>query len=113
MIITFYKELAAGRWFTFSLMEQLGNIGSEVGRAAQFQEKDPKIFNNAVERALELFDLTLSDERWQGRRREIARARELFCGAVYENNAYNTSLTDLDRYFLMFAYAARAEHGTE
>lgn len=107
MIITFYTELAAGRWFKISLMEQLGNIGSEVGRAAQWQEKDPKIFNNAVERALELFDLTLNDERWRGRRSEIARARELLCDAAYGNNTYNTSIKDLDRYFFLFAYAAR------
>ncbi len=107
MIIRFHKELAAGRWFTLSLMEQLGNIGSEVGRAARFQNKNLVSFNNAAERALELFDLTLSDNRWQGRRYEIARARELFCDAAYGNNSYKTSLQDLADYFLPFAYAAR------
>jgi hypothetical protein len=27
-----HRELAAGRWQTLSLAEQLGNVGSEVGR---------------------------------------------------------------------------------
>ncbi|TSC78477.1 MAG: hypothetical protein G01um101429_750, partial [Parcubacteria group bacterium Gr01-1014_29] len=35
-----HKELAEGRWFQLSLMEQLGNIGSEVGRAARAEDKD-------------------------------------------------------------------------
>jgi hypothetical protein len=32
-----HKELAAGKWFTLSLPEQLANIGSEVGRARRWQ----------------------------------------------------------------------------
>ena len=102
-----HKELAAGRWFTFSLTEQLGNIGSEVSRAARWQSKDEKLFQGAVDRALELFDLTLMDERWKGRRLEIARAREVFVDAVYGGKEYGSSLEDLDRYFLPFACAAR------
>lgn len=107
MNIKFHKELAAGRWFTLSLMEQLGNIGGEVARAARFQNKNRGSFNNAAERALELFDLTLSDERWQGKRYEIARAREVFCDAAYGTGEYGTSLQNLADYFLPFAYAAR------
>lgn len=105
MIITHHKELAAGRWFALTLMQQLGNIGSEVARAAQFQNKNKVSFDGATDRALELFDLTLSDNRWRGRRFEIARARELFCAAVYGGESYNTTLNDLDRYFFTFACA--------
>lgn len=102
-----HKELAEGTWFRLSLTEQLGNIGSEVGRAAYAQGKDGHRFHQAVERALDLFDLTLEDKRWRGRLREIARAREVFCDAVYGGKEYGASLTDLDRYFLQFALAAR------
>lgn len=109
MKITFHKQLADGRWHQLSLEEQLGNIGSEVGRAERAQHKDKKLFWGAVERALELFDLTLEDTRWRGRRWEIARARELFCDAVYGGKEYHTSLKDLSRYFLSFGIAAR--HG--
>jgi hypothetical protein len=58
-------------------------------------------------RALELFDLTLEDLRWQKSLREIARARELFCAAIYGKEEYNTTLEDLDRYFFQFACLAR------
>lgn len=35
-----HAELAAGRWRTVSLMEQLGNIGSEVERAIKWRSTD-------------------------------------------------------------------------
>jgi hypothetical protein len=102
-----HQSLAAGRWFTLSLSEQLGNIGSEVSRTLRAQG-DEQRFWNAVSRCLELFDLTLSDVRWRKRLKEITRARELFCGAILGSNEYETSLEDLDRYFYSFAFAARA-----
>lgn len=104
-----HKDLAAGRWFTLSLAEQLGNIGSEVGRAQKFQHKDEKLFWGAVERALELFDLTLEDSRLSGRREEIARAREVLCDALTGGKEYKSSLPDLERYFYYFAYLARSK----
>lgn len=110
MQIVFYKELAAGKWFKLSLMEQLANIGSEVVRASRWQNKDERLFQNAVYRALELFDLTLEDPRWRsGRLREIARLREVFCDAIFGGKEYKSSLVDLARYFNPFTYAARKE----
>lgn len=105
-----HAQAAAGAWFRLSLFEQLGNIGSEVGRACRWQKKDGKIFQGAVERALELFDLTLEDPRWRGRRRELARVREVFCDAVYGAKEYGSSLDDLEKYFYPFASAARILH---
>lgn len=102
-----HKESAMSRWQKLSLAEQLGNIGSEVLRASRQQNKDEKMFRGAVERALELFDLTLDDPRWKGRHWEIARAREVFCDAVYGGKLYKSSLQDLTRYFDIFAFAAR------
>ena len=100
-----HTSLAAGRWFTLSLAQQLGNIGSEVNRAIRARG-DVKRFDNAVERGLELLDLTLSDPRWRKRLKEIARARELFCDAVLGNSQYATSLEDLNTYFNYFAFSA-------
>ncbi len=102
-----HKALAAGRWQKLSLAEQLGNIGSEISRAIRWQDKDQRLFDQAVDRALELFDLTLEDSRWKGRRREIEIAREVFCEIVFGNNKYQSSLLDLLHYFDQFAYAAR------
>ena len=102
-----HKELASGRWYKLSLAEQLGNIGSEVLRVWRQKNKDEKLFWQAVWRALDLFDLTLSDSRWKGRRYEIARAREVFCDAVYDGKLYKSTFQDLVRYFDHFALAAR------
>lgn len=102
-----HKELAGGRWYKLSLFDQLGNIGSEVSRAYQAQDKDQRRFLSAVDRALELFDLTLSDPRWRGRLKEIGRSREVFCDAIYGGKEYGSSLADLTRYFDHFAIAAR------
>lgn len=101
-----HKDLAAGRWFTLPLPEQLANIGSEVGRARKSHGNDGVLFQGAVDRALDLFDLTLADRRWKGRRGELARARELFCAAVVNDDRYRTNLMDLERYFLPFSILA-------
>lgn len=103
-----HQSLAAGRWASFSLAEQLGNIGSEVNRAIRARG-DPQRFDGAVVRALELFDLTLNDVRWRNRLKEIARTREVFCDAAYGALEYNTTLEDLDKYFFYFALAARSD----
>ena len=103
-----HEDLAAGRWGTLSLAEQLGNVGSEVGRMRRWTGRDERLVIGAFERALELLDLTLADPRWRHRLREIARARELLCDAAAGGNEYGTTLPDLDRYFLAFAVAARA-----
>lgn len=100
----FHQELASGRWFKLSLPEQLANIGSEVGRASKWQRRDENIFWGAVERALELFDLTLTDNRWRGRHREIARVKEVFCDAVFGGKDYQSFLKDIELYFLPFVF---------
>ena len=105
----FHREAASGRWFELSLMEQLGNIGTEVARAARAKEVGNEGRRwNALNRALELFDLTVADERWRGpKRREICRAREVVCDFLVGDNAYGSSAESLDVYFLPFAVAAR------
>lgn len=101
-----HKELAAGRWYELTLPEQLANIGSEVHRCIIWFNKDEKRFKSAFERALELFDLTLSDRRWKGRYKEICRSREYFCSLMVESEKYENpgdELNFLDNYFMQFA----------
>jgi hypothetical protein len=103
-----HSGLEKGRWAEFSLAEQLGNIGSEVGRTKNWMGKDSARFQGAFDRALELFDLTLADPRWKGlRRREIARAREVFCDAAFGSHVYEETLESLDKYFYPYAFSAR------
>jgi len=102
-----HLELAAEKWAKLTLAEQLGNIGSEVARARRWQGQDEKLFKGAVDRALELFDLTIADVRWSKRLKEIIRSREVFCDAIEGGAEYNSSLEDLDHYFFYFALLAR------
>lgn len=65
-------------------------------------------FENALSRALDLFDQTAADQRWRGpRRREILRAREEFCRLFFDPTTLPESAETLRRYFLRFAVAAR------
>ena len=91
-----------------TLTEQLANVGSDVARAHRWQEKDPQLCEKAFTRALELLDLTIGDVRWKGRRKELARAREVLCDAMLGGKEYGSDLASLDRYFYPFAVFARA-----
>ncbi len=96
------------KWFKLSLSEQMANIGSEVGRAIRWHNKGEKEHKEkALERALELFDLMLSDKRWKNRAKEIARMREVICDFFYGDNEYHSNLSSIDNYFLHFALVAR------
>jgi hypothetical protein len=107
--MTLHSGLAAGRWNELSLAEQLANIGSEVGRAIHAWDSGKTArFNNALDRGLELFDLTIADDRWRGpRRREIVRAREEFCRLFFDGQVDPTSSSGLERYFYHFGVLAR------
>lgn len=110
---TGHQSLAAGRWQTLTLMEQLGNVGSEVERAlrAHAQTRADR-FEHALGRALELFDLTASDPRWVlHQRREVHRAREQVCRVFYDETAEPDLADYLRKYFLQFAVAARRASG--
>ena len=100
-----HRGLSSGSWQKLSLAEQLGNIGSEVGRAIKAATKDRQKL--AAHRALELFDLTLADRRWRHRGTELARAREVTADFLLGGNNYKTSGPELEKYFMAFALAAR------
>lgn len=101
-------ELAKRRWFTLSLAEQLGNAGSEFGRAAGARRRgDEPRFESAATRFFELMILTVADPRWRGqRRRELARVKELSGDALYGDD--KEAAASLEKYFFQFALLARA-----
>ncbi len=107
--MTVHAELAAGRWNTLSLAEQLAHVGSEVDRTIRAWEAHRSDrFDHALERALELFDLTAQDRRWRGHRcREILRVREEFCRLFFSDDAPPDSARGLTAYFLHFGVLAR------
>jgi len=102
-----HPDLAAGGWSRLSLLEQLGNVGSEVSRALRWKDKDSKLFDGAMIRALDLLDLSIGDPRWRRRLKELVRAREFLCDAWLGGGHDQSDLRSLDRYFFQFALAAR------
>ena len=90
------------KWAGLSLVEQMGNIGSEVGRAINSRE-NPARRDGAIERALDLFSATAACH--SGRRlREILRARDEFLRLFFDDS---TDFSGVERYFHHFALAAR------
>ncbi len=76
-----HEQLAAGRWSELSFFEQMANIGGEVERTIKWKNRgNERYANNAFERALELFDLTVKDGKNKGRLFGILRRREVFFG---------------------------------
>jgi hypothetical protein len=103
-----HRSLAAGRWFELSFIEQMANVGSEVTRALRWRSQgDRDHMAKALERGLELLDLTVSDARNRHRLRELTRVRELLKDDFYADNRYASTDELWRRYFFAFAYAAR------
>jgi len=111
--MTIHKDLAAGRWFELSLIEQLANIGTDVERAIRWKHKGNKEYSQAAfERALELIYLTVEDPKNKGRLREVLRVREaLIDFFIYNNSEYNTTAEQWQKYFYQFNYAAAVNKG--
>lgn len=109
--MTLHRELAGGRWQTMTLAEQLANAGADVGRAIRAKSTgNNERFDAALERALELLDLTLADRRWRGPRcREVARMREVVCDFLVGDNVYGSTPEWIEAYFMAFALASRRD----
>jgi len=109
MVEFIHQDLAAGRWFELTLCEQLGNVGSEVGRAVKWHNKgDLKHRDFALDRAFELLDLTIDDSRWRGAKlRELCRTREVLADTFYGQGEYGDTPEKMEKYFFEYALAAR------
>jgi len=109
--MTLHAGLAGGRWWTLTLAEQLANAGADVGRAIRAKAAGDDVrFVSALDRSLELLDLTMADPRWAGPRlREIARVREVVCDFLVGDNTYESTPESLDGYFMAFALASRRD----
>jgi len=90
------------KWAGMSLAEQMGNIGSEVGRAIASRDH-PARRDGAIDRALDLFSATATC--YSGLRlREILRARDEFLRLFYGDSE---DFIGVERYFYHFALLAR------
>lgn len=93
-------------WSEMDIFNQMGNIGSEVGRAlaAKRQGKTDRC-QAAFSRGLDLIDATASD--WAAKKypglKELLYARELFAESITTDKVDPT----LEAYFMQFAIAVR------
>lgn len=104
-----HQNLAEGRWKELSFFEQMANIGSEVERAIKWKNKKNSEYQNlALERALELLDLTVTDGRNRKRLKELLRTREALVDFLAFNNTYQSKDQDWKNYFFNFNFAVRS-----
>jgi hypothetical protein len=95
-----HSELAAGRWRSLSLLEQLANTGSEVERALNWAARGNADYSAlAVDRALELLDLTIADPKNRGRLKEVTRLREALLDYFVGPNEFGSSPASWHAYF--------------
>jgi uncharacterized protein with von Willebrand factor type A (vWA) domain len=106
-----HTHLTLEKWGRFSLVEQMANIGSEVERVIAWKGRNKQYSEKALERALELIDLTLADPKNRGRLKEVARMREVLADHFYGNNDYNSTDKSWRKYFYSFNYAAALAKG--
>ncbi len=110
--MTIHKEMASGRWFELSLVEQLANVGTDIERCIKWAQRNkPEYSQAAFERVLDLIDLTVKDPKNKGRLREILRVREALIDYFLYDNEYNTTVEQWQNYFYQFNYAAAMKKG--
>ncbi len=108
-----HKNLTPEHWFTFSLFEQLANVGIDIERTIQWKAKNNLDYSQkAFERALELLDLTIADPKNKGARlKELVRVREALVDHFVYDNEYATTDESWQKYFFDFNYAAALQRG--
>jgi hypothetical protein len=103
-----HKNLAGGGWQKLSFFEQMANIGSEVERTIKWKNKGNVEYSQmAFERALELIDLTIDNEKSKSRLKELSRVREMLADYFVFDNEYSSTDKSWQNYFYAFNFAAR------
>jgi hypothetical protein len=106
-----HKNLADGRFAQMSLCEQMANIGSEVERALNWQEKNNVDYSQkAFERALDLIEITMAGTKDFSRLKELSRTREALNDYFKGDNQFLSTNASWRKYFLHFACATRKSY---
>jgi adenylate kinase family enzyme len=97
------------RWNKMTIQEQIGNIGSEVGRAiAAKRIGNDERLNGTIDRALDLFDATTEGliAQKSPRVREVLLSRDQFL-SLFFNGTFDEDANKIENYFMQYALAAR------
>ena len=98
------------RWSKMSIFDQMGNIGSEVGRSFSAKRRgDDAGCAQAVGRAIDLFDATVSSliASKSIRSKEVLRAKEVYLSAIFDKALPGEDDQRVEQYFMQYAIAAR------
>ena len=103
-----HSGLANGRWDELSFPQQMGHIGSEVGRSIRWQQKgNRKLAWEAFVRSSELLCLAVESARNHPTRlKELTRARECWFDYFAFDNEYNSAGESFIKYFDQFTKLA-------
>ena len=112
MTVNLPKRPDAARWSEMSMMDQMANISSEIGRTSKWKRKgNPQLALQAFIRALDLIDLTIevgrTADECNGRSSmlyELLRCRDQFCEEFLSGDV--NALKPSEKYFSHFANAA-------
>jgi hypothetical protein len=105
-------QIDRNRWAKFTLFEQMGNIGSEVGRTfSAGRKQDSDAVFKAVIRTLDLFAATaeLVAKSSSSRTKEVLRAKDQYLQIVLSKTFNSVEAQQIERYFMEFARATRSQ----
>ncbi len=106
----FFHQEIIDKWSSYSLLEQMANIGVEVNRAINWKKKNNlKMSINAFYRAIELIDLTANDKKNKNSLKEILRLKELLGNYFLGDNIYKSIDEWWEKYFYPFNLAIRKD----
>jgi len=107
-----YYQVNREQWAKMTINGQMGNIGSEVGRAIIAHRNGNKAREDrAIDRAIDLFSATveaLVGTKYSYRLKEVLRARDEFLRLFFDGT-FETDADNIERYFMNYAFAARYE----
>ncbi len=92
------------RWSTLSFAQQMGNIGSEIARARHWEKQNDALSRDkALERALELLDLSLDSTKRLSQLKEMTRLREVVAAWYLRQDDYDINKASLEDYCITFS----------
>jgi hypothetical protein len=82
-----HKNLNLEKWSCYSKGKQILMIANELNRAGNWIEKCQNFeVNQCYERAFELIDLTIEDNKWKNGLKELLRFREVLAALYIQEN---------------------------
>ncbi len=99
------------KWLTKPIVEQLANVGAEIGRALIWQDKDTKASQASFLCGIELLDLTIEDKKNRGGAlKELCRLKEVLGDYFLGDNEYGSTPENWNSYFYFFNCVAMAKY---